>query len=144
MRIFMKIKVNTYVYCRILLSEQMQINKKHLVHPEDQHLINNDLHFGLLKCASIENGYYCFIGKNGFKIRTLKGAVSKIMPSPQFDFEEEIVDLTKPEKTKMIIYDIDFHLARNEYMYFVKVNGKKKSRRYFADEIGKIDTILSQ
>ncbi len=138
MGFFMTIRENDWVYLKVLLSEQMQIDERFLIHPDDVHLIKNDLHFGLLKCISFKDGYYNFIGSENTFVRALKGAVSKKMPAPQFDFEEEVIDLTKSNHLAIgSISNISFHSVRNEYMYFIAVEGKKKSRRYFADELEK-------
>ena len=46
---------------------------------------------------------------------------------------------SKGESCFGVIVEIRFHINRNEYFYFIEVNGVMKNRRYFEDELQKID-----
>jgi hypothetical protein len=76
-------------------------------------------------------------GKNNYSI-----SINEIRPinTPKYIIGEKVSPVNHPELIG-IIYDIIYHFTKNEPMYFIKINGKKKSKRYFENDLICINTI---
>ena len=70
--------------------------------------------------------------KYGDSLFRVKGDLFKVVPSPKFHIGQSVV--IKNKEKVVVISDIMWHLDQQEHYYFVTVDGKKKSKRYFENE----------
>jgi hypothetical protein len=56
------------------------------------------------------------------------------MPPPLFQIGEMVQERERPNIAG-VVNRVVWHHKRDEYLYFLTVNGKKKSRSYFANEL---------
>ena len=54
--------------------------------------------------------------------------------SPKYVYGDSVSPANHPELVG-VVCEMIYHFNRNEPQYFIKVDGKKKSKRYFADEL---------
>lgn len=107
------------------------------IHPDDWEKIKLN-HFPLVtniyQFIKTEEEYNILI-MNGEKIR-VKDEIIKELPEPKFKIGESVY-IHKKEEIGMV-WTYFWHDKKEEYFYFLYVNGKKKSKRYFNDELKKI------
>lgn len=58
----------------------------------------------------------------------------QIISTPEFTFGQTVSIRRNPEVLGSIC-EINWHYKREKEMYFIEVNGKKKSSRYFSEEL---------
>lgn len=102
-----------------------------LIHPDDienfKKEVNNSKVF---ECVA--QGEYLTLKYNNNYYR-VREKLFKPVPIPKFDFGQKVKIKDKNEIA--IITDIMWHFGNTEHFYFVTVNGKKKSKRYFESEL---------
>ncbi len=103
-----------------------------LIHPEDIENITTNI--GLVKCTGIKCEYLELKTKN-FCFRGLKEGVKLFLPSPKFNYDELVIIL-KNEK-KGIINRISWHYKNSEFLYYLTIGGKNKSKRYKEEDLRK-------
>ena len=111
-------------------------NNLRFVKEEDREFIesNEGKYFYLFgKCLGTD-GQYLIIHSDKYDIRILPELVRNIYPTPKFKWGDKVQEVARPEIEGEIINFI-WHLKDEEYKYFIKVNGKPKSRRYSPKEL---------
>ncbi|MBL1224187.1 DUF6960 family protein [Enterococcus sp. BWR-S5] len=105
-----------------------------LIHPDDRELFTkNANNTKVFEFTKGNDGYNNFrYGENVFRI---KDTLSKALPEPKYNFGEDV--LVKKKALLGKIEDIMWHNSKKEYYYLLSVNGKKKSTRYFENELEK-------
>jgi hypothetical protein len=58
----------------------------------------------------------------------------KAIDAPKFAYGDTVSPTNHPELIG-VVHVIRYHFDRNEPMYFIKINEKKKSKRYFCDDL---------
>jgi hypothetical protein len=100
---------------------------------EGRDFAKNKVGFAFGKCIGIF-GEYLIIHNDEYEIRMQPELVHRIYPTPKFEWGDKVQEVERPEIKGEIINFI-WHLKDQEYKYFIKVNGKPKSRRYNPDEL---------
>lgn len=110
-----------------------------LIHPDDRALFkknaSNTKVFEFSKGSDEYNNFR--YGENNFRI---KDTISVALPEPKYNFGEDVL-VKKKEALVGKITDIMWHFSKKEYYYLLSVDGKKKSTRYFENELRKITNI---
>lgn len=117
-------------------------------YPErEKYICTDDLENLKKKNILVETNVYQFIKTGeeyniliigGEKVR-IKDEITKELPEPKYKIGEKVY--IKEGKIKGVIRTYIWHFSREEYYYLLYVNGKKKSRRYFEDELEKVEDI---
>lgn len=107
-------------------------------------LKNNDLDFlinrddleglnglGLVLCLA-EDESYITVKDSQNVVRVRREGVKKVLPHPKFTCGEIV---KKEEGLEVKIEDIFLHHNKNQYLYHISENGKRKSRRYTEEEV---------
>lgn len=68
------------------------------------------------------------------KIFEVKPILFKIVLPPIFSFGEKVRVVNHPE-TLGVVCEIGWHHKNNKEVYYIDVNGKKKSSRYFSEDL---------
>lgn len=76
---------------------------------------------------------------NGDKVLAPRVSRIEILPEPKFFIGDSVWVLTKGNIMKASIVYFFWHYNRKEYVYTITVNGKKKSKRYFGDDLEPVD-----
>ncbi len=93
----------------------------------------HDYGLPLAKCVSTENDYLILETKNEiFHVRPWNKM--KIVLEPQFTWGDFVQEIVRPEIHGQID-NIIWHEKDQEYKFFIKINGKIKSRRYNSNEL---------
>jgi hypothetical protein len=99
----------------------------------------NDIPFLFQRVISYEivspDTVKAYYGKNNYHVSTNK--IRPINP-PKYRIDDSVSPVNHPELIG-IIYDMIYHFDKNEPMYFIKVNGRKKSKRYFENDLIRIN-----
>ena len=84
--------------------------------------------------------FYCRESRNGFLILEygeksflVKPNLFKEVPDPLFQIGQKVT--TSTGSTVYIIADINWHFGKNAPFYYLSLDGKKKSKRYFSEDI---------
>lgn len=85
----------------------------------------------LFQCVGID-GEYIEILYNEQKFK-VKPELFKPTPNPKYHFGENV--RIKSKEVVGIVCDINWHSKEAREIYFIEVNGKKKSSRYFSEEL---------
>jgi len=127
--------LSKWLFCiRLYYKDEFQeINNLHLVNPDFREFVKNNLTNTLYKCIKI-NGKYLVIHSKDYKLEILPEAIKIIMPNPKFEWGDKVQEVESPE-IKGEVENIIWHMKDNEYKYYIKVNGKSKSRRYNPNEL---------
>lgn len=64
--------------------------------------------------------------------------VKPLPNSPEFEYNERVSPINHPELTGKIA-KIYWHFDKQRYYYIIDINGKLKSRRYFAEELAAVE-----
>jgi hypothetical protein len=106
-----------------------------LIYPDDRELFkkieNNTKVFEFTKGNDEYNNFR--YGENIFRI---KDTIPVVLPEPKYNFGEDVL-VKKKALLVGKITDIMWHSSKKEYYYLLSVNGKKKSTRYFENELEK-------
>ncbi|MEF2246472.1 DUF6960 family protein [Paenibacillus sp. IITD108] len=85
----------------------------------------------LFQCVGIDGEYIEILyNKQKFKV---KPELFIQTPNPTYKFGDNV--RLKSKEIIGIICDINWHSKEAREMYFIEVNGKKKSTRYFSEEL---------
>ena len=106
-----------------------------LIHPDDRGnikiLIGNSKAYEFVKK---DDGYNELkYGENVFRI---KDVLKKELPEPNYKIGETVMIKNK-DCIGAVITDVMWHTSMQKYYYYLSVNGKKKTRRYFDDDLTK-------
>lgn len=77
-------------------------------------------------------------------IRGIEISADQIKPveKPPVFIYGELVSPVKHSDIIGKITDIIWHFKNYEYNYYISVNGKKKSKRYYSDDLFKVEEII--
>ena len=101
------------------------------VHPDDLGKIKEEQsNTKVYECIDEDDQYITI--RYGDKTFRVKDVSFKQVPAPKFDFGEEVKLVSKDEVG--IILDILWHFDKEEHYYFIMVDGKRKSKRYFESD----------
>ena len=110
-----------------------EIDNLQYVLEEDREYAKNKIGYAFGKCIGII-GEYLIIHNDKYDIRIRPELVHRIYPTPRFEWGDKVQEVARPE-IKGEIINILWHVKDDEYKYFIKVNGKPKSRRYSPNEL---------
>ena len=132
----MKEFLNNWVWLDLLFykDEFQEINKLYLVHPLDRKKFKSNT---LYECIGSE-GDYIILKKKTHTYRVQKEAVKQIMPNPKFNWNDKVIQISRPN-IEASIDDFFWHHKNQKYFYHLTVNGKKKSNRYDETDLMKIE-----
>lgn len=60
--------------------------------------------------------------------------VKPLSNAPEFEYNACVSPVNHPELTGRIV-KIYWHFDKQQYYYYIEINGKLKSRRYFAEDL---------
>jgi len=102
------------------------------IHPEDlENFMKEANNTKVFKC--VDEGINYITLKYQDKLYRVKRDLYKGIPKPKFQFGQKVKIIDK-KSDNITITDIMWHYEKKEHFYFVKVDGKKKSKRYFEQE----------
>ena len=107
-----------------------------LIAPSDLERFKNLSPYGKVFECIDEDGEYITL-KYGEEIYHVKPKLYKQVGASIYPIGSEVRLTIKPEVTGVII-DINWHSKNNAPLYYISVNGKRKSTRYMNDELIKI------
>lgn len=99
---------------------------------------NNELFQAVVECyGESESGWFKVkrLGKGNMLYEILPDCFHK-KTAPKF-FKGETVFVPR-KSCAANVYGIGWHFQKDEYIYVLEFNGKRSSRRYFADELKKL------
>ena len=113
--------INTWGFCKR--------HDRNAIHPEDEY----DFRSSVFKCVDIL-GEYVLLKNPEYSFRVKCENYATFPDPPKFDFDEQVRPKNKSDVIG-VIFQMIWHYKRGEMMYFIKINGKKKSKRYWADDL---------
>lgn len=103
------------------------------VHPDDRSiLIAQQINY-FFKIIAVDPDFITLFS-HSHTIRVKPGAISKLMNTPKFEWEEKVREKERPEIAGTV-QRIVWHFKRQTYLYQLRVNGKLKKRLYLEDEL---------
>jgi len=102
---------------------------EHLIFPSDLERFMKFQAKSILFYCIDEDDQYITIKYKDETFR-VKPELYKQVPTPKFKYGDKVKMIENPE-IEAIIDNILWHYDRNEPMYFIVVNGKRKSKRYW-------------
>ena len=120
------------IYLLSLLDERSVAH----VHPDDQAIFASTFQHGCVHtCVGIENDYLVIAyGRVNYRV---KSDYFVTVPAPKFKLGEEVI-IPKYADQKAFIRDIMWHSKNSTHNYYVTLGGKKKSKRYYAEDLYKL------
>lgn len=134
----MKEFLNKWLWLDLLfyIDEFQEINKLELVHPLDRELFKSNPTNTLYECIGYEEDYLLIKNKfNSFRVK--KEAIKQSMPTPKFNWNDKVVQHSKPE-IEAIVDDFFWHHKDQKYLYNIIVNNKKKTNQYDESDLVKV------
>lgn len=127
--------LNEWFFCIHLYwkDEYQEIDNLDLVHSEYRHFAKNNMTQTLYKCIGFDENYLIIQSKK-FDLKIKKSAIKEILPKPIFEWGEKVQELERPQ-IRGIIEDLIWHQNKNDFLYNISVDGKRKSRQYRSDEL---------
>ncbi len=100
------------------------------IHPEDLQAFKNLKPYGKVfeQIGSIEE--YIVLQYNKIKYRVKKDLFTVLPISPVFTFGDRVEDINHPDRVGTIC-DIEWHHKDKQFIYFIEINEKKSSKRYY-------------
>jgi hypothetical protein len=121
------------IYDNYSKNESCRTDNLQYVMDEDREFAKNNVGYAFGKCIGIIENYLIIQDKRGI-LRIMPELIHRIYPTPKFEWGNKVQEVARPE-IKGEIENIIWHMKDNEFKYFIKVNGKSKSRRYNPDEL---------
>ena len=118
--------INKWLFCPYLKNNDLD----YLIHPEDLDKLDS---LGIVKGLGLDGEYLKVESKGGI-VRVKIECVKRVFPSPDFIWGEE-VDILSNLDSKAIIEDLFWHHNKEEFLYYLKVDGKKKSKQYSKNDL---------
>lgn len=136
----MKDCLNKWIYLEILYFRDkfQEINNLDFVHPDDRDFVKNNLTNTFYQCIGAEKEYLIVRTRN-YSLRIKPQMIKGFLPTPNFRWGDNVSILSKPESTATI-EDLFWHHNKEEFLYYLKVDGKKKNKRYKKDDLKKCST----
>jgi hypothetical protein len=81
------------------------------------------------------DGEYLKVESKGrIVVRVKIEGVKRVFPSPDFIWGDNVCILSKPNSRAIIEY-LFWHHNKEEFLYYLKVDGKKKNKQYRKDDL---------
>jgi len=104
-------------------------NREHLVYPPDLEKFEKLSPYGkVFQCVNEDDQYLMLKYKD--ETFSVKPDLYKQVSAPKINFNDKVRLVEKPN-AEVVINEIFWHSDRNEPMYFITIDGKKKSKRYW-------------
>ncbi len=129
--------INKWLFFELLYykDEFQIIDNTEFVHPNERNFVKTNLTNTLYHCIGVENEYLVVKSKN--KILRIKSDIIKgYLPTPKFKWGDIVYEIGKPN-TKAVIDDLFWHHNKQQFIYYLKVDGKKKTKHYRKDDLRK-------
>ncbi|WP_118975940.1 hypothetical protein [Taibaiella koreensis] len=104
-----------------------------LIHPDDL-LKAAQKEPGILECIGEEGEYLILKRLDGVTIRAKAAGIHCVLPSPRFRMGDRVQEIARPG-VQGLISGMLWHYKDAACKFFIMVDGKKKSRRYRAEEL---------
>lgn len=131
-------KIGKWGLCQLYMLSATYENKDAEIHPDDFERLYTSFPGGsYFWCVDVDEDYLVIARQDLNETYRVKPHKFRVLPSPVFTFGERVVDPNHPDK-KATICDIGWHGKNQTHLYYVLMNGKKKSKRYFSDELQKV------
>ncbi|RFS16695.1 hypothetical protein [Emticicia sp. C21] len=102
--------------------------------PSDKSIILPNEKLGLVNCIDVEDNHLLIRHKKNVVLKIKPTSILLLLPfPPMFKFGEKVIEIRRP--IIGVIREIGWHLKEQKYYYFLTVNNKDKSRRYFEEEL---------
>ena len=111
----------------------------YLIHPNDLKKFDN---LGVVRGIEIDGDYLKVESKGKLVVRVKTEGINRTLPSPDFIWNDNVCIISKPN-SKATIEDFFWHHNREEFLYYLKVDGKKKNKHYRKDELKECPTTLT-
>lgn len=133
----MKKNINKWLYFELLYykDEFQRIDNLDSVHPEDREFVKNNLTNRIYHCIGME-GEYLIAKSKKYTIRVKPNVIKGYLPTPKFTWEDIVYEKGKPNETATI-NDFFWHHSKEQYLFYVSVNGKKKSKQLSENDLSK-------
>lgn len=90
---------------------------------------------GVVLCIEEDENFIIVKNSQGaFKVR-IEG-VKRVLPSPKFTWGEEVYEIGKLN-AKGVVEDFFWNHSKQEYLYYISINGKRKSRQFSECELSR-------
>jgi hypothetical protein len=124
-----------WVSCKHLYykDEFQVINNLHQVHPDFQEFVKNNRTQTIYKCVEIMNEYLLLRSKK-FDLKIKVDGIKDIYPNPAYEWGTNVQEIERPEVIG-VIDDLIWHQNKNQFLYYLSIKGKKKSRQYYEYEL---------
>lgn len=127
--------LNKWVVCKVLYyqDEHQVINELDLVHDNYKTFVKESRIQTIYKCTNVDDVFLTLKARS-FEIKVKPDAVKSILPISVFSWGDIVQESERPE-IQGEIDNIIWHDKDQEYKYFIKVEGKLKTRRYSFTEL---------
>lgn len=108
-------------------------SKKDYVYPDDLDAFTKIQPYGkVFHCVDEKEGYLTLEYMDvAYRV---KPGLYHVVPKPMFLIGDEVREMARPDHIGTV-YHIEWHYNKEEPMYFLEIDGRKKSHRYFVNEL---------
>jgi hypothetical protein len=110
-----------------------EINNLEFVHPDERDFVKNNSTNTFYYCIGNE-GDYLKVRSKKYCLRVKPNVIKGYLPNPKFKWGDKVIQVSKPE-IEAIIDDFFWHHKDEKYCYYISVNGKRKSNRYYDNDL---------
>jgi hypothetical protein len=127
--------LNRWVTCKTLFykDEFQVIDNLELVHPSYHDFVKQNRIQTIYKCIGIDADYL-IIRSRSFDLKVKPDAIHSLLPTPAFEWGSSVQEVSRPE-IKGVIEDLIWHQNKQDFLYYLSVGGKRKTRQYQANEL---------
>ena len=112
-----------------------------IIHPQDLDRVKTqNLQDTVFKCIEVLEDDYLLLESTEITMRFKKDEFGVMPLQPSFKPLEKVKYISSKGKLEFgIVVGISWHNNENRHIYYLEVNGKKKGRRYHAEDLQKIE-----
>lgn len=127
--------LNKWVTCKTLFyrDEFQVIDKLEFVHPSYRDFVKQNRTHTIYKCIGVDDNYLN-IRFQSFDLKVKPEAIHSILPTPVFEWGSSVRVVSRPEISG-VIDDLIWHQNKQDFLYYLRVGGKRKTRQYQANEL---------
>jgi hypothetical protein len=127
--------LNKWLICKTLYykDEFQEINNLDLVHDDFKEFVKNNRTQTIFKCIQIEDNWL-LLHANKFYLKVNPKSVIKILPDPVYEWGTKVCEANRPEIVG-VVEELLWHQKRQEFLYFISIQNKKKSRQFSTGEL---------